>query len=166
MWVIIVGVVIIATITTIILTRKHCKPNCGDKICGSDGCGGSCGDCSNEFECLNGTCQQRCLALCPSGYCGTDGCGGICPCDKGQVCYQGKCCLPNCQGRCEDGCGGTCPACAPGQVCLPNGYCCQPNCLDERGRRKCNVDNGCGQTCNCPSGQICHVASGLCVQLN
>lgn len=33
-----------------------CTPNCGDKVCGDDGCGGSCGVCADGLECRLGFC--------------------------------------------------------------------------------------------------------------
>ncbi len=33
-----------------------CVPSCEVNICGDDGCGGSCGDCSEDEECVNGSC--------------------------------------------------------------------------------------------------------------
>ena len=47
-----------------------CIPNCAGKVCGDDGCGGSCGECPEGFSCT------------PAGMCSWDGdlCGGIaCP---------------------------------------------------------------------------------------
>lgn len=37
-----------------------CTPNCSGKTCGSNGCGGSCGSCSNTQTC---NAQQQCVAL-------------------------------------------------------------------------------------------------------
>ena len=34
-----------------------CVPNCADKQCGNDGCGGSCGECGNGDKCIDFTCQ-------------------------------------------------------------------------------------------------------------
>lgn len=33
-----------------------CQPSCAGKLCGSDGCGGSCGQCSGDLICRNGLC--------------------------------------------------------------------------------------------------------------
>jgi len=35
---------------------EDCIPNCEDKECGDDGCGGSCGTCSSGYYCSNGNC--------------------------------------------------------------------------------------------------------------
>jgi hypothetical protein len=34
-----------------------CTPNCADKVCGDDGCGGSCGQCGDGYYCINYQCQ-------------------------------------------------------------------------------------------------------------
>ena len=36
-----------------------CEPDCQDKICGEDGCGGFCGLCPNAYQCEDGWCQAR-----------------------------------------------------------------------------------------------------------
>lgn len=46
-----------------------CKPACGSRTCGDNGCGGSCGQCTGEMVCRNGTCR------CPEGK---ELCGGQC----------------------------------------------------------------------------------------
>jgi len=33
-----------------------CEPNCGDKVCGNDGCGAACGQCPDDERCQAGTC--------------------------------------------------------------------------------------------------------------
>jgi hypothetical protein len=35
-----------------------CEPSCGGRVCGSDGCGGSCGDCPEEQVCDGGQCAS------------------------------------------------------------------------------------------------------------
>ncbi|MBI5077427.1 hypothetical protein HZB94_03535 [Candidatus Falkowbacteria bacterium] len=42
--------------------KAECVPNCEDKECGSDGCGGECGSCSGKFECdfANNLCRRKC----------------------------------------------------------------------------------------------------------
>jgi hypothetical protein len=69
----------------------ECIPNCTDKQCGSDGCGGSCGECAFGSECRHGQCIL--LRNCRNRNCGPDGAGGSCgECPEGQVCSsQGIC---------------------------------------------------------------------------
>ncbi len=41
--------------------NSQCLPNCVDKVCGDDGCGGACGTCTINEECSDaGTCEQVC----------------------------------------------------------------------------------------------------------
>ena len=74
-----------------------CRPACVGRECGDDGCGGSCGDCSNKFPdassdflgCSDGECfcTPDCADKLP---CAADGCGGQCPsaCPPGESCVQ------------------------------------------------------------------------------
>ncbi len=91
-----------------------CVPNCIGRQCGSDGCGGSCGDCSKDDTCTaDGQCvSDTCTPQCAGRVCGSDGCGGICGvCPEGQACNDGSCesatpcpdgSLPV-DGKCPDG---------------------------------------------------------------
>lgn len=36
--------------------EASCQPDCSDRSCGSDGCGGSCGSCDGNEDCLQGEC--------------------------------------------------------------------------------------------------------------
>jgi hypothetical protein len=91
-----------------------CTPSCAGRQCGSDGCGGSCGDCLGGQFCARGQCVVDCVPQCSGRECGDDGCGGVCgDCGAGSSCIAGVCtagCIPNCSGRkCgDDGCGGRC----------------------------------------------------------
>lgn len=85
--------------------KDGCCPNCANKQCGPDGCGGYCGDCDelpNQI-CKNGQCCQR---NCTNKQCGSDGCGGLC------------------------GSGGGDEGCPIGKVCTSNKQCKTPNCGD------------------------------------
>jgi hypothetical protein len=70
-----------------------CKPNCLNKECGSDGCGGSCGTCPAGSTCnAGGICEQTCKPNCLNKECGSDGCGGSCGlCGAGEACKSGAC---------------------------------------------------------------------------
>ncbi|RJO69017.1 MAG: M6 family metalloprotease domain-containing protein [Myxococcales bacterium] len=111
----------------------ECVPNCDGKQCGSDGCGGSCGECEDGLACnQNGQCIEgaECEtdADCQLGfYC--DGVTLTCqPFPDGDVDGEtdgdGEC-APNCDGKqCgPDGCGGSCGGCANGEACDENGQC-------------------------------------------
>ena len=143
-----------------------CTPQCNGKECGSDGCGGTCGQCADNESCQNSKCvPTECKPDCAGKQCGSDGCGGTCgECEPGKNCNNGKCaggCQPDCAGmQCgDDGCGGSCGTCAPGFFCN-DGHCqkeCEPDCFG----KKCGPD-GCGGTCGqCPPNFFC-TAEGHC----
>ena len=96
-----------------------CAPDCGDNVCGDDGCGGSCGDCQASETCDAGACV--CAPVCGDNVCGDDGCGGSCgDCQASETCDAGACvCAPSCsdKGCGDDGCGGSCGDCAEGLSC-------------------------------------------------
>jgi len=71
-----------------------CEPACGELECGPDpaGCGGDCGVCTSEEECVEGKCE--CKPKCDDRECGEDLCGGSCgSCDEPKVCdeAEGQC---------------------------------------------------------------------------
>ena len=125
-----------------------CKPLCDGKSCGDDGCGGSCGNCTESEKCGDDG-QCACVPSCVDKECGGDGCGGPCGgCDPGVECSpNGKCgCVADCTDKqCgDDGCGGSCGECEGGIPCSGNGLCdCTPQC-----EGKTCGDNGCGGLCN------------------
>jgi hypothetical protein len=101
-----------------------CSPNCAGKVCGDDGCGGSCGSCPASQYCDGGQCLRTCRPnpdkVTCAGKCGwvlnncdepvecTSLCGGCC---------AGKRCLP---GTENDACGTggkACHACQAGLTC-------------------------------------------------
>ena len=76
-----------------------CKPSCVNRLCGSDGCGGSCGTCQgcngpDDSLCEYGLCDTPCCPKCSGRQCGPDGCKGTCgTCPDGQSCntQTGQC---------------------------------------------------------------------------
>ena len=163
---------------------QDCGSPCGDKKCGSSGCGWSCGSCQASYTCSNGDCVKDCDSIC-SGKCGSyQGCtcGG---CPGGQTCHNSSCCTPKtCNqlgkkcGTWSNGCGGqvNCPSCNSGYYC-GNGLCKKKcgNGLCDAGESECNCpgdcgvpcagkkcgDDGCGGSCgSCLSGYSC--ISGTC----
>lgn len=158
--------------------------NCQGKVCGDDGCGGTCGECGEFEQCTaKGECEEKpCETTCEGKDCGDDGCGHSCgTCPGGQECQAGVCvCMPKCAGKeCgDDSCGGKCgicqgvnvscsngkcvcsgeecgpSCCGPGQVCVGGDYCCLPKCDG----KECG-DNGCGGTCG-----TCTFTNAQCVE--
>tara|TARA_B100000029_G_scaffold483251_1_gene534251 strand:- start:252 stop:1214 length:963 start_codon:yes stop_codon:yes gene_type:complete len=124
-----------------------CTPECGDNICGSDGCGGVCGQCFEGVDCTNGDC---CTPECDGLTCGDDGCGGVCGiCGDGEICNDGNCCALQCDGKnCgSDGCGGSCGTCTEENLCV-SGECTEE---DDVFGSSCENDADCGG-----QGFICH----------
>jgi len=81
---------------------EDCTANCTGKVCGSDGCGGSCGTCQSGFSCSSGLCiSDTCTPDSNETTCGTSNCGtklnncgqivscGVC--SLGQICSDGIC---------------------------------------------------------------------------
>jgi len=81
--------------------KKACTPSCGDKQCGDDGCGGSCGSCPSASICsAAGQCERQCTPSCDGRQCGDDGCGGSCgSCGDGQQCTGGACGAVGCDAN-------------------------------------------------------------------
>mgnify|MGYP000203293755 CR=1 FL=1 len=95
-----------------------CTPDCSGKVCGSNGCGGTCGACPE-----NSTCNAQGTACdCAHGF---KKCGNVCIAND-------RCCTNNTPDTCPGGkkcCNGTCvaeseccPACGDGKTCC-NGTC-------------------------------------------
>lgn len=88
-----VGLAVLAAVLLIIfaLLRKSgggdCKADCGNKQCGSDGCGGTCGTCADGVTCGDdGICGG---AVGPHGHGDDSTCNP--PCAAGSVCVGGHC---------------------------------------------------------------------------
>lgn len=153
---------------------KACSPQCEGRSCGSDGCGGQCGQCDQPnlpFCTPQGQCAARCEPSCDDKSCGPDGCGGQCgpPCAEGLECVGGSCeALPPSRS-CQNLCGQLNPesGCSCEQDCLQSGTCCadvqrscgcQPLCAG----KTCG-DDGCGGQCGtCQQGTICSPDGTTC----
>ncbi len=142
-----------------------CTPSCEGAVCGPDGCGGTCGECSGSAACVDGQCQAICIPSCGDAACGGDGCGGVCGlCGDTALCTDGIC-VPICQPACQakscgtDGCGGSCGACEDKAQCSDGA--CVPICTPACAGKTCGGD-GCGGSCGaCESGESCQ--GGSCV---
>lgn len=145
-----------------------CVPDCTGKMCGDNGCGGSCGNCPEpattsdpQLACVAGQCVDGCAptpVVCNTNSCGDDGCGGTCgTCAPGAFCNNGQCaplpgqsCAGNCKGKAPGGC-----SCEGG--CIQSGDCCfdfvaQCTCEPQCDGKNCGPD-GCGGSCGaCLSG--------------
>jgi hypothetical protein len=144
-------------------TCVDCVPSCDGLDCGDNGCGGSCGDCAEEEECVDGLCLGPCDPDCTDKVCGDDGCNGSCgDCADGEGCVDGACEIVLLCGNgviddgeeCEtdDDCGDTavCEEC----VCVIG---CTPDCEG----KECG-DDGCNGACGeCTAGMTCE--NSLCI---
>jgi hypothetical protein len=139
--------------------KQPCRPNCADRTCGSDGCGGSCGACNAGQVCAGGTCcQPESRSATCAGRCGT---------------WRNTC------GRPVE-----CAACPAGQVCLGNGSCaiacttsndcgiCGCSNPDVEGAHHCIAGPlmpfiSCAATTDCPPGSHCQDIGngGVCIEL-
>jgi hypothetical protein len=127
-----------------------CVPQCTGKVCGSDGCSGSCGTCPSGESCnASGQCQTSCVPACTGKQCGADGCGGSCgSCPSGQTCSSDGQCQGTAQcahGDCDTGSAlaNGCDACVT-SICGVDPYCCTTAwdsiCVGE-------VGSVCGKSC-------------------
>ncbi|MEZ4563015.1 MAG: hypothetical protein R2853_09785 [Thermomicrobiales bacterium] len=139
--------------------KGRCKPNCADRSCGTDGCGGSCGACAASQICARGECcQPEARGATCAGRCGTwrNNCGQMvecATCENGQVCLSNGSCAITCTAN--DQCG----ACG----------CSNP---DVEGARHCIVGplfptTFCKTTDDCPPQTHCQDigAGGICIEL-
>ena len=160
--IILIILTIAITVTIYFLSVKTCKPDCKNKNCGDDDCGGSCGSCNNTQTCQNNTCIDKvCIPDCKNKYCGDNGCGGSCgSCNNTQTCQNNTCidkvCIPDCKNKyCGDnGCGGSCGSCNNTQTCQ-NNTCIDKVCIPDCKNKECGDNDGCEGKCNdncdCPT---------------
>ncbi|MBI2523456.1 hypothetical protein HYW19_03630, partial [Candidatus Woesearchaeota archaeon] len=101
-----------------------CRPNCAGKVCGGDGCTGSCGTCSTGYTCSNGQCVSSgctngATQDCGGGNCGSKTCSsgswGNCNLKSGNACYSGDTTTSGCSGgqfkTCSSCQWGSCVSC-------------------------------------------------------
>jgi len=87
------------------LNSGTCTPQCEGKLCGDNGCGGTCGSCPKEFNCnTDGQCvSNACVPQCDGRVCGFDGCDGTCgECEEEQSCNPQGACVDNAV-ECKEG---------------------------------------------------------------
>ena len=151
-----------------------CQPDCWNKQCGDDGCGGSCGWCWEGTQCMQGQCVPY---------------GGL-TCEQGLSCIDDclywedpETCIMNCWEQVDgahqmefeqiltcafEACsssGMSWPDCyymGLYEWCLPEYEACVGGCQPSCWGKECGSD-GCGGSCGgCPWGESCS-AQGQCV---
>jgi hypothetical protein len=169
--------------------KRSCSPNCTDRTCGDDGCGGSCG------LCFQGSCQAG-VCICPTGE---DVCNGTCvatcesfeerfpdtcvccgthnsPCGTPSHCCSNTCESNVCQGRdwledctwdaqCASGICDAGKCTCGGEVC---GGVCRPACSSQEARNPitcaCCFTAGFGDcydsSCDCCCSRSCGIPGG------
>ncbi|MBM4372397.1 MAG: hypothetical protein FJ098_12130, partial [Deltaproteobacteria bacterium] len=128
-----------------------CTPDCGGAQCGDDGCGGSCGTCPENWECIHSLCvlEPWCGDFMCNGAETYETCPADCPpecdclehCDDFQSCTIDACVAGHCvhtkvEGLCDDWepcttgdvcvdgvCTGTPTECSDGNPCTEDGVC-------------------------------------------
>ncbi len=162
------GIAIVLAVIAIILyftlrpKKKPCVPNCKNKDCGPDGCGGSCGTCPAGQSCVNGKCVS-CVPDCKGKTCGEDdGCGNNCrgTCPGSQYCDINN----TCQDFPEQS----------GKMRITN-YCKDPVWISLAPALNCGTPSGkctgvatkfCPEGCVCNNCEDCIKNCGLKQQLN
>jgi hypothetical protein len=139
--------------------NNNCTPSCSGKVCGDNGCGGSCGYCSSGY-CSYGQCNgtNTNVACDSDSDCGTSGYIGSPSCSGNNVVQSYKtyaCQNPgttssyctnqtnqNTKQTCTSGytcSGGACVLCVPNWSCGSWGTCTEGQQI-----RTCNDLNSCG----------------------
>lgn len=120
-----------------------CTPNCQMKICGDDGCGGSCGNCGANEACMNGRCVTQCSPESDPAFCARLGknCGAVAANDN---CGQARTAM--------------CGSCSPPQTCQADNLCrCVPEtdtAFCARSGRTCGLFSG-TDSCGLPRSANC-----------
>lgn len=152
-----------------------CTPDCNKKLCGDDGCNGTCGTCGDKEGCVAGVCKKladpdKCAAAkCDkNAYCTDDGGAAKCVCKpfyegNGKACSDIDECVTN-HGGCHDNalCDnlvGKAPKCTCLKGYYGNGKTCIDNdeCKDLKAKVKCAEHGLCKNTvgsyeCVCEDG--------------
>ena len=111
-----------------------CVADCENRVCGYDDCCGSCGECADNYKCIedaqSAVCEAECEKLCAQKGCGTAGLEDECTCG------------PN-DGICDDGNPCTDDVCNDEQLCI-----------SEANTQECDDGNPCTTNDIC-SEEVC-----------
>ena len=129
-----------------------CTPQCAGRVCGDDGCGGSCGECSASDQCQDGQCQ--CVAEADQELCGAADaeCGTLSVTDRCGVSRSiscGTCSGPEtCGAISTHQCG--CIPQTDAELCTQRGATCGSLFVTDQCARSRSVE--CGM---CGASQVC-----------
>jgi LruC domain-containing protein len=148
----------------------ECEADCDDKECGSDGCGGSCGDCDDGFTCNSELFECECVPA--DEIC--DGKDNDCDGDVDEGLGTTTCGVGACQTTSDNCVNGVANACVPGnpgiEVCDLVDNDCDGSIDEDLGVTTCGqgicqvtVENCvAGETQSCaPATPSCEVCDGL-----
>ena len=130
-----------------------CTPWCDGRLCGDDGCGGTCGECGSGHACSpDGDCVANCGFLCLGIECGLRGAQNDCDCGScadGDVCNGVETCSS--AGACV---AGAPPGCADANPCTDDACDSATGCVFSANHAACENDDVCtvGDVC---SGGAC-----------
>jgi hypothetical protein len=140
-----------------------CVPNCAGRVCGDDGCGGSCGTCNDNNGCTDDSCSA-------AGQCVFT--NNTAPCNDGSACTSND--------TCSGGqCGGTAVDCNDNNPCTTDACAPASGCTHTNNSNACDDGNPCtlndvcgGGSCagtlnTCDDGvdctaDSCNTADGTC----
>ncbi|MCC6809065.1 MAG: hypothetical protein IT381_16675 [Deltaproteobacteria bacterium] len=166
-----------------------CTPSCQGKVCGADGCGGTCGVCAATETCQSGACQATPVSnLCTDGAITCS--DRVWPHESqctGGIWFPTTPCVLGCTGdRCTENvvtppppppaqCVNDNEACADSRECKSGSRCvggtCKPSACLTSGTCKVNVDCCAGYFCQdagtasaacVPAANSCRVAQNSC----
>lgn len=157
-----------------------CTPSCDRKVCGGDGCGGTCGECDACHECqaeacvakANGAACGDACHQCQGGVCVALAEGSTCGVDSCQTCQGGQCVVKLDGAACSEFRNGLCRrgTCRNRPLCVSNsenlscgfaGNCCYQNEGDTCPGINCDRTQKGGAGHRCKAAADC--ASGSCL---
>jgi hypothetical protein len=138
-----------------------CSPLCGNKQCGPDGCGGSCGDCSSTTPCLESGCDTftgQCLLTRIDGCCVSDA-----DCMDSDPCTTDSCEEETwaCTNSPVVGCCIADEECGDDNPCTIDS-CIESTCASESVEGCCTSDADCDVDESACSLEYCNLDKGLC----
>lgn len=98
-----------------------CAPSCGERVCGDDGCGESCGECAENETCVAGLCTSDA----PTCAAGTFTCSGN---NAIALCMEGKLEVHQCADLCAES-GMASAGCGPDATSGHDACICDEPCI-------------------------------------